>query len=68
MQHGGGHVLDEDWDDEVSNLKQDWTEERKLALQICPKLADRLPHFSRFEPLKSYREEHIREKKAKHTT
>jgi hypothetical protein len=45
-------------------LKMEWLEARKLALQIVPDLADRLPHFSEFEPLKSYNAEHLLKKKA----
>lgn len=50
------------WDDEVSNRKWKWSNKRNSALRICPELASRLPHFSEFEPLKSYREEHLQEK------
>jgi hypothetical protein len=49
-------------DAEASKLKIEWANIRKLALAICPELASRLPHFSEFEPLKSYREEHLQEK------
>jgi hypothetical protein len=45
--------------------KIDWSKARKLALQICPELKDRLPHFSEFEPLKSYNAEHQAQKQAK---
>jgi len=45
--------------------KREWSEKRNLALQVCPELKERLPHFSEFEPLKSYREEHLLQKKAK---
>ena len=47
---------------DASLKKREWSEKRNLALQILPELKDRLPHFSEFEPLKSYREEHLREK------
>ena len=49
----------------VSKLKREWSKARNLALKICPELKDRLPHFSEFEPLKSYRETHLLEKKEK---
>ncbi len=52
-------------DYEVGCLKRRWSDTRKLALQIAPQLADRMPHFSDFEPLKSYREEHLQEKAKK---
>ena len=55
---------DTSWDDEVRRRKEKWSMERGFALQIAPELADRLPHFSEFEPLKSYRAEHV-QKKAK---
>lgn len=50
------------WDDEVNSRKRKWSQKRNLALRVCPELASRLPHFSEFEPLKSYREDHLREK------
>ena len=50
---------------ETSRLKAKWSKARMLALLIAPELANRLPHFSEFEPLKSYMEEHILQKKAK---
>lgn len=53
------------WDQVVLWKKRRWFEARRLALQICPELTSRLPHFSEFEPLKSYREEHLRDKAAK---
>lgn len=46
-------------------LKIKWSNARKLALQIAPELENRLPHFSEFEPLKSYNEEHLLKKKVK---
>jgi len=45
---------------DVSFKKREWSQKRNLALQICPKLKDHMIHFSEFEPLKSYREEHAR--------
>lgn len=50
------------WEDKVYHLKEEWSHKRNLALQIAPELKDRLPHFSEFEPLKSYRAEHLRKK------
>lgn len=60
-------VLDCSWNYKggSARLKHEWSETRKLALRICPELASRLPHFSEFEPLKSYREKHIQEKARK---
>ena len=53
------------WDEESKVLKIEWAEARKLALRISPELAGRMPHFSEFEPIKSYREEHLKEKAEK---
>ncbi len=46
-------------------LKIQWSKARDLALKIAPELADRLPHFSKFEPLKSYNAKHLLQKKAR---
>jgi hypothetical protein len=40
-------------DYDVRLLKLKWAEARRLALKIAPELAERLPHFSEYEPLKS---------------
>jgi hypothetical protein len=54
------------WGDyEVRIRKAKWAVARNLAIQLIPELADRLPHFSEFEPLKSYREEHLEQKRRK---
>ena len=53
------------WDTVVKDKKICWEETRKLALQIAPELKDRMPHFSEFEPLKSYNAEHLLKTKAK---
>ena len=53
------------WDAEAHFLKKEWSQKKNLALQICPDLKDRLPHFSEFEPLKSYNAEHLVQKRAK---
>ena len=45
--------------------KNAWYQARSLALQICPELKNRLPHFSEFEPLKSYNAKNLLRKKAK---
>jgi hypothetical protein len=47
------------WFNVVESRKGTWANVRKIALQIAPELKDRLPHFSEFEPLKSYNEEHL---------
>jgi len=44
--------------------KREWTELRNFALEIAPRLADRLPHFSEFEPLKSHKAEELLQKKS----
>ncbi len=49
----------------VYQLKTKWSKARELALLIAPELEERLPHFSEFEPLKSYNAEHLLQKKAK---
>ena len=54
-----------DWSGSANLLKIKWSEARKFALKIAPELADRLPHFSEFEPLKSYNAEHLLKKKTK---
>lgn len=59
---------DTPWGEITAKRKIEWANTRKLALQICPELAEQMPHFSEFEPLKSYREEHLLEKRAKPTT
>ena len=51
------------FDHDVNDLKRSWAEMRNNALKLCPNLKDRLPHFSEFEPLKSYNEEHLIQKK-----
>lgn len=53
----------EDVNNEVYDLKKNWAFLRKQALKISTSLKDRIPHFSEFEPLKNYREEHILQKK-----
>lgn len=53
-----GHTWQVSWDTEARNLKREWSESRKLAFQIIPELKDQMPHFSEFEPLKSYNAEH----------
>jgi len=50
---------------DVGEIKLRWAEARKFILQIAPELTKLMPHFSEFEPLKSYRADHIRQKKAK---
>lgn len=55
-------------DGDVYSAKRKWSEARNLALQICPELEERLPHFSEFEPLKSYNAEHLLQKKVKRET
>lgn len=47
------------WDKLVSSRKSTWAALRDTALYGIPELKDRLPHFSEFEPLKSYNEEHL---------
>lgn len=59
----GGY--DEHFDSDVADLKLSWAKMRNNALKLNPKLRDRMPHFSEFEPLKSYNEEHLLKKKAK---
>ena len=51
------------WSTVADRLKISWSKTRNLALQIAPELADRMPHFSQVEPLKSYNEEHLLQKK-----
>lgn len=51
------------FDNDVYNQKWDWSYMRGKALKICPELIARMPHFSEFEPLKSYQEERIIQKK-----
>lgn len=53
------------WENAAKALKRKWSNARNLALQAAPELKDRLPHFSEFEPLKSYNAEHLLQKKAK---
>lgn len=53
------------WGEATARLKIEWAKSRNLAIQICPRLTERLPHFSEFEPLKSYHEERFLQKKAK---
>lgn len=52
------------WDVEVSAARSDWSEARNIALEIAPELKDRMPHFSQFEPLKSYNEANLLRKRA----
>lgn len=59
------HFSGRPWSVIVTMLKVRWLNRKNLALQICPELKDRLPHFSEFEPLKSYNTEHLLQKKAK---
>jgi hypothetical protein len=47
-----------DWASEAVHSKREWSEARNLAILIRPQLTDRMPHFSEFEPLKSYNAEH----------
>lgn len=46
----------------VYDNKKKWAEARELAFNIAPELKDRMPHFSEFEPLKSYNAEHLIQK------
>jgi hypothetical protein len=55
---------DYSWNERTHKLKKYWSEIRKLAIQALPELEKRIPHFSEFEPLKSYNEEHLRQKSA----
>lgn len=61
----GGEDIDRFYDYDVADLKADWAKMRNNALKLCPDLKDRLPHFSEFEPLKSYNAEHLLKKKQK---
>jgi flagellar biosynthesis/type III secretory pathway M-ring protein FliF/YscJ len=54
-----------DINNEVVSYKVKWSTMRKYALVVSPELGDRMPHFSEFEPLKSYNEEHLLKKKIK---
>ena len=43
------------WDrGDFGKYNSEWTDLRGLCLKILPALKDRVPHFSQFEPLKSY--------------
>lgn len=53
------------WNKRVDFLKKTWFNTRQLALQIIPNAKDKMPHFSEFEPLKSYNAEHLLQKKNK---
>lgn len=53
------------WGEKASKMKIEWSKTRKLALQVAPKLEDRMPHFSEFEPLKSYNAKYLRQKAEK---
>ncbi len=53
------------WDEMAHEFKIAWSEKRNLAIQIAPELTNRMPHFSEFEPLKSYNAEYLLQKKAK---
>lgn len=46
-------------DDLSAKSKRAWLEARNSALEICPELEGRMPHFGEFEPLKSYNAEHL---------
>lgn len=52
-------------DSSVEREKTLWSFERGRVLEIWPELKDRMPHFSEFEPLKSYKEEHLLKKEAR---
>lgn len=54
--------------EEVAGYKLRWAYSRDLVLRVAPELVDRMPHFSEFEPLKSYREEHLRDKAERRAT
>ncbi|MEI6580598.1 MAG: hypothetical protein WCO07_00290 [bacterium] len=51
------------WDSMVPIFKTEWAQKRNLALKIMPELADRMPHFSQVEPLKTYNENYLQKKK-----
>ncbi|MFA5773202.1 MAG: hypothetical protein WC908_00820 [Candidatus Paceibacterota bacterium] len=51
------------WDTVVQRRKISWAETRELALKIVPELKDQMPHFSEFDPLKSYSAKHLLKKK-----
>jgi hypothetical protein len=53
---------DYSWNERTHKLKRYWSEIRKLAIQALPELEKRMPHFSEFEPLKSYNEEYLKQK------
>jgi hypothetical protein len=59
----GGRGLNGGDDAEVSQAKGRWAEKRNLTIELVPELAGRMPHFSEFEPLKSYHEERIAQKR-----
>lgn len=50
------------FDYDVADQKGSWAKMRNNALKLNPNLKDRLPHFSEFDPLKSYNEEHLLKK------
>jgi len=50
------------WNKRVGDLKKTWYEVRQLALQVIPNFGDKMPHFSEFEPLKSYNEKYLLQK------
>lgn len=52
-------------DEELKSCKRNWSSSKNAVLKIEPNLDDRMPHFSEFEPLKSYNAEHLLKKKAK---
>ena len=52
------------WDEVSKQMKIAWASLRNLALEAVPELKDRLPHFSEFEPLKSYNADYLLKKKA----
>ena len=51
------------WNTVVKWEKENWMYKRELAMQIYPKLKERMPHFSQIEPLKSYNENYLLQKK-----
>ena len=53
------------WNQRADVLKKEWFNAKQLALQIIPNIGDKMPHFSQFEPLKSFNAEHILEKQTK---
>lgn len=53
------------WSEFAKSRKIEWSNRKKLALKIAPELTDRMPHFSEFEPLKSYNAERLRKKAEK---